>query len=106
MTLGSGTGTSLNDLVEHLPKITERGVIRDLKSTRAVDMPVSILDCNAAERAFGWKATHNLDVGLETACKWILAVTSRTVVWLFLEQFWFEFVPIFHRLQGRLAGQC
>ncbi len=35
----------------------------------------------------------------------VLNVTSRQVVWLFLEQFRFEFVPFFHRLQGRLAAQ-
>ena len=34
-----------------------------------------------------------------------LFVTSRQVVWLFPEQLWFEFVPILHRLQGRLAAQ-
>ena len=31
-------------------------------------------------------------------------VTSRTVVWLFLKQFRFECVPVFHSLQGRLAA--
>lgn len=71
---GSGVGTSLNDLVEHLAKITGRDVIRDLKPARAVDIPVSILDCSAAERDFGWKATRNLDVGLESAWKWISAL--------------------------------
>ena len=34
-----------------------------------------------------------------------LAVASRTVVWLSLEQRRFEFVPVFHGLQGRLAAQ-
>ena len=34
-----------------------------------------------------------------------LPVTSRQVVWLFLEQFRFEFVPVFHRLQGGVAAQ-
>jgi hypothetical protein len=34
-----------------------------------------------------------------------LTVTSRPVVWLFFEQFWFEFVPVFHGLQGRFAAQ-
>ena len=38
-----------------------------------------------------------------TSC---LVVTSREVVWLFLEQFAPEFVPVFHRLQGRPLGQC
>ena len=36
--------------------------------------------------------------------KW-LSVTSRTVVWLFLEQFRLEFVPALHCLQGGLAAQ-
>jgi len=34
-----------------------------------------------------------------------LGVTSRQVVRLFFEQLWFEFVPVFHGLQGRLAAQ-
>jgi len=35
----------------------------------------------------------------------LLCVTSRKVVWPFPEQRWLEFVPVFHRLQGRLAVQ-
>ncbi len=34
-----------------------------------------------------------------------IRVTSRKVVWLFPEQLWFDFVPFFHRLQGRLTAQ-
>ena len=33
-----------------------------------------------------------------------LAVTSREVVRLFLEQLRFDFVPVFHYLQGRFAA--
>ena len=32
-------------------------------------------------------------------------VTSRKVIGLFLEQFRLQFVPVLHRLQGRLAAQ-
>ena len=39
-----------------------------------------------------------LSVGL------LVDVTSREVVRLFLEQFQFEFVPLFHGLQGRFAA--
>ncbi len=35
----------------------------------------------------------------------VVIVTSRTVVWLFLEQLWFEFVPVLHCLQRRLTAQ-
>ena len=36
---------------------------------------------------------------------WWLLVTSRKVVWLFLEQLRLDFVPALHRLQGRPAAQ-
>jgi hypothetical protein len=32
-------------------------------------------------------------------------VTSRRVVGLLSEQLWLQFVPVFHRLQGRVAAQ-
>ena len=34
-----------------------------------------------------------------------LTVTSRKVIGLFLEQLRLQFVPVLHRLQGRLAAQ-
>ena len=34
-----------------------------------------------------------------------LTVTSRKVIWLFLEQLRFQLVPVLHCLQGRLAAQ-
>ena len=36
----------------------------------------------------------------------VVLVTSREVVWLFLEQLRLGFVPAFHRLQGRLAAKA
>ena len=67
-----------------------------------------------------WKA--RLDIALREESSWkkwltgriratlltavfTLGVTSRQVVWLFLEQLRPQFVPILHRLQGRLAAQ-
>ena len=35
----------------------------------------------------------------------IITVTSRKVIWLFLEQLRFQLVPVLHCLQGRLAAQ-
>jgi len=40
-----------------------------------------------------------------TILRYLAAVASRTVVWLSLEQRRFEFVPVFHGLQGRLAAE-
>jgi len=40
-----------------------------------------------------------------TYLKGVIDVASRTVVWLSLKKFRFQFVPVFHGLQGRLAAQ-
>ena len=50
-------------------------------------------------------AGHSPHVTEAAAVGHPLPVTSRQVVWLFLEQFWLEFVPVLHPLQGRLAHQ-
>jgi hypothetical protein len=47
---------------------------------------------------------ENLQSDLEKVCN-ILDVTSRKLVWIFLKQLGFDFVPIFHGLQGRPAAQ-
>jgi hypothetical protein len=50
----------------------------------------------------GQTLTRELDT--EPVNAWFV-VTSRKVVWLLPEQLRFAFVPVLHRLQGRLAAQ-
>ncbi len=57
-------------------------------------------------------ATGNRVAALRQYAEWgemttspSLPVTSREVIWLFLEHLWFELVPVLHRLQWRLAAQ-
>ena len=40
-----------------------------------------------------------------TTCRDRLHITSRKVIGLFLEQLRLQFVPVLHRLQGRLAAE-
>ena len=48
----------------------------------------------------GTLAVSGLGLGVS-----VVGVTSRKVIWLFLEQVRLEFVPVLQRLQGRLAAQ-
>jgi UDP-glucose 4-epimerase len=68
---GSGTGTSLVDLLSAMETVTGRQVSRTYKPARATDVPVSVLDCTAAERDFGWKARRDLTSGLATTWEWV-----------------------------------
>jgi len=47
----------------------------------------------------------NVDREFDRVHRVTLRVASRTVVWLSLKKFRFQFVPVFHGLQGRLAAQ-
>jgi len=51
------------------------------------------------------KRTANLTTQDSDNLTLSVCVKSRKVVWLFLEQLWFEFVPVLHGLQGRLAAR-
>jgi hypothetical protein len=53
-----------------------------------------------------WRGTPRLGPLHRTKMMQRVAVTTRETVWLFAEQLCTEFVPVFHRLQGRPLGQC
>ena len=60
---------------------------------------------DASETSRRWEAvagTHAHFKSLDLECNKLIIVTSREVVWLFPEQLRSEFVPVLHRLQGRL----
>jgi UDP-glucose 4-epimerase len=61
---GSGTGTSLLDLIGLLGQVTGRAVIPRFMPGRAVDVPVSVLDVGQARRIFGWQVEIPLAEGL------------------------------------------
>ncbi len=68
--------------------------------------PVEVDDLDAANT---WGVRHMSGYADElTLSCWSelhLSVTSRKLIWLFLEQLRFQFVPVLHRLQGCLAAQ-
>lgn len=67
---GSGTGISINGLIETLSGIT--GIQPEIiyKTQRNLDVPAIILDCNAAYATFGWKPSIALDAGLANYIQW------------------------------------
>jgi len=77
--------------------------------------PMAVPDIIATQSGV-WAMRANFPVENETFREYVarmreraafiaVDVTSRGVVRVFLKQLWFEFVPVFHRLQGRLAAQ-
>jgi UDP-glucose 4-epimerase len=71
--LGSGVGASLNQLIGEIRNLLGRPVRVEYTEARAVDVPVSVLDCTLARRHLGWSARTSLSEGLKRTCEWLRA---------------------------------
>ncbi len=63
--IGSGTGTSLNKLLEIIQKFETRPVSCEYHATRTFDVRRNILDIEYAQNVLGWKPETSLDDGIE-----------------------------------------
>jgi UDP-glucose 4-epimerase len=71
--LGSGKGTSLNQLVAEIEKLVGRPLKVNYAATRSLDVPANVLDATLAARHLGWSATTPLGEGLRRTYEWLRA---------------------------------
>lgn len=76
--IGSGIATSLNELVRAIGEVTGVPVQCNYLPGRAIDVPVSVLDCALAKRELGWSAQVGLPEGLASTVAWLRAQSPRT----------------------------
>jgi UDP-glucose 4-epimerase len=62
--ISTGIGTSLNELIDMVERVLGREVVRQYRSGRPFDIPVSILDNSLARRELGWEPRVTLHEGL------------------------------------------
>jgi len=62
--VGTATGTSLNELVEHIRRVTGRPVEVRKGPGRTVDVPANILNIAKIERVTGWRPECSLADGI------------------------------------------
>ena len=68
--VGSGAGTSLNDLVKRIEDVVGRRVAVEYTPRRAFDVPVNVLDSPLAKRVLGWSAATPLGAGIRKTYEW------------------------------------
>lgn len=74
--VGSGTGTTLLELIALLgATVGKKPVVRHLPERR-LDVRRIVLDCTKAERELGWKARIPLTVGVRETAKWVATVAQ------------------------------
>lgn len=69
--LGTGSGTSVMELLSSVEKITGRAVPRRIVPRRAGDPPALVADPRRAESLLGWKAKRSLEQIVSTAWNWM-----------------------------------
>jgi UDP-glucose 4-epimerase len=69
--IGSGVGTSLNELVRAIGEVTGATPTCNYLPGRAIDVPVSVLDCSLAMRELGWSPQVSLPDGLARTVRWL-----------------------------------
>lgn len=71
--IGSGEGTSLNQLLEAIERIVGHPVRRTYLPTRSFDIPVSVLNSGLARQELGWIPTMSLEEGIRITAREIVA---------------------------------
>ena len=68
--IGSGTRTSVNDIVELVGRAMGRRLRTTYTPSRKIDVPVSVLDITKAASVLGWKPSTPVEVGISLCCEW------------------------------------
>jgi UDP-glucose 4-epimerase len=71
--IGSGSGTSLDQLVAEIQKLLGRPVEVRYAPTRSLDVPANVLDPALARRHLQWSASTPLGEGLRRTYEWLRA---------------------------------
>jgi UDP-glucose 4-epimerase len=69
--IGSGTGASINQVLEALAAVTGRDLDVHYTEARRFDVPVNVLDISLAKKWLGWEPATGLADGLSRTWSWI-----------------------------------
>jgi UDP-glucose-4-epimerase GalE len=76
LNLGTGTGTSISQLLDVIAKVTGKEVPHEFADARAGDPPSLYADPRKARQVLGWSAKIGLDEIVSTAWKWEQKVSA------------------------------
>ena len=68
--IGSGKGTSLNELVALIEAALGRKIAVEYAPARGFDVPANVLDSSLARRVLGWSAATSLAAGIRKTYEW------------------------------------
>lgn len=69
--ISSGVGTSLNELIDVLERVTGKPIPRNYLPGRPFDVLTSVLDNTLAKQEFGWQPRTSLEEGIAKTSAWM-----------------------------------
>lgn len=79
LNLGSGSGTSVNELLLTIAEVTGEQPRVEYLPSRTMDVPASVLDVNRARENLGWEPRVELSEGIATTWDWVRSLSSSRV---------------------------
>lgn len=77
--VGSGRGTTLDEVLTLVEKISGKRLIRQTMATKPSDTPWVVLDSDKIRRATGWRAMTSLEEGMRRTWEDMLQADRRKV---------------------------
>lgn len=77
LNLGTGRGTTVNELAERIACVTNRSIARAVRPRRQGDPPTLVADAGRAHDLLGWRAARSLDETIAAA--WAFAQRAGTI---------------------------
>lgn len=68
--LGTGSGTSVLEIIKAFSKACGRNLPYDIKPRRAGDIAACYADCSKAERELGWRAELSIEQACADSWRW------------------------------------
>ncbi len=69
--IGSGSGTSLNQLIDLIQGVLGFPVVREYMNARSFDVPISVLCNDLAKRELGWTPKVGIEDGIARTARWL-----------------------------------
>jgi UDP-glucose-4-epimerase GalE len=77
LNVGTGTGTSVKEVLDEIERVAGRGVPYDIVARREGDPMATFADPTLSREALGWAPRHGLSEIIETAYRWHLGQLSQ-----------------------------
>lgn len=79
LNVGSGRGTSLNELVAIIARVTGERPEVEYVAGRSLDVPANVLDVARVRDELGWRPRTGLDEGIDRTWDWVRTLTQDDI---------------------------